>query len=211
MKRIIVSVFVAATITLSLLVFMTFLVDSGKTFVSNTSEKAPVITISMVKKETKLEQKNRVLPDPPTNTVRPKIAITQVHQSNIQARDIVAPNIDFSLSNITIGQSNIGRFSLANMLIQDGEATPIVRIEPNFPMQALREGKEGYVKLSFSINQIGRVEDIQIIDAKPRRLFNKEAKRALKRWKYKPKMINGKAVKQRGLTVQLDFKLRSAS
>jgi protein TonB len=67
------------------------------------------------------------------------------------------------------------------------------------------------VKLSFTINEIGGVEDVSVIEAQPKRIFDKEAKRALRKWKYKPKVVDGKPVKQPGLTVQLDFKMNQDS
>ena len=69
------------------------------------------------------------------------------------------------------------------------------------------EGKEGYVVFSFTINEIGGVEDIKVLEAKPKRVFNKEAKRALRKWKYKPKIVDGKAQRRIGLTVRIDFKM----
>jgi len=56
-------------------------------------------------------------------------------------------------------------------------------------------------------NEIGGVEDVKVIEAQPKRIFDKEARRALRKWKYKPKVVDGKAMKQPGLTVQLDFKM----
>jgi protein TonB len=38
-------------------------------------------------------------------------------------------------------------------------------------------------------------------------VFDKEAKRALRKWKYKPKVVDGVAKRRPGLTVQLDFKM----
>ena len=48
---------------------------------------------------------------------------------------------------------------------------------------------------------------MNVIDAEPKRVFDKEAKRALRKWKYKPKVVDGKAMKQVGLTVRLDFNM----
>lgn len=46
-----------------------------------------------------------------------------------------------------------------------------------------------------------------VVDAEPKRVFDREAIRALKRWKYSPKVVDGKAVQQPGIMVQLDFSL----
>lgn len=90
----------------------------------------------------------------------------------------------------------------------DRTAMPLVRIEPQYPRKAAMSGKEGWVQLKFDINEVGGVENVSIIKANPPRLFNQSAKRALLKWKYKPKIVDGKPQKQQGLSVQLDFKLR---
>lgn len=89
-----------------------------------------------------------------------------------------------------------------------GDATPIVRINPKYPTTAARDGIEGWVQLSFSISPAGEVIDPVVINAEPKRTFDREAIRAIKRWKYRPKVIEGVAQLQTGQTVQLDFKLQ---
>ena len=111
------------------------------------------------------------------------------------------PGVDLGGNSIDIGSPGA--------LQRDGEATPIVRIEPRYPIQAARDGKEGWVKLSFTINEVGGVEDVEVIEAQPKRIFDREAKRALRKWKYKPKIVEGKPVKQFSMKVQLDFKLEA--
>jgi len=85
---------------------------------------------------------------------------------------------------------------------------PIIRIDPKYPRQATVDGIEGWVKLSFSINELGGVADVKIVEAMPRRIFDKESMRALKKWKYRPKIVGGKAQKQQGLTVTLTFSMQ---
>ena len=87
------------------------------------------------------------------------------------------------------------------------QATPQFRVDPSYPPQASRDGIEGWVKLGFKVSASGTVTDISVLDAKPSNVFNREARRALKKWKYKPKLIDGKPVEQRGMVVVLDFKL----
>ena len=89
----------------------------------------------------------------------------------------------------------------------NAEARPIVRVSPKYPMIAQQNGTQGWVQLGFSISENGSVTDIEVIDAEPLRVFNKEAIRALKKWKYKAKLIDGKPIKQYGLSVMLEFNM----
>ncbi|WP_337878660.1 energy transducer TonB [Rheinheimera sp.] len=91
--------------------------------------------------------------------------------------------------------------------LQDKAALPLVRIEPKYPVQAARDGIQGWVKLSYSIDSAGQVTNVQVLEAEPKRVFEREAIRALQQWKYQPQMTEGKAVAQHGLVVQLDFGL----
>ncbi len=89
----------------------------------------------------------------------------------------------------------------------DGNASPIVQVQPQYPIEAARKGIEGWVKLSFSIDKTGSVTQIRVLDASPARVFDRQAKNALKRWRYKAKFVNGAPVIQDNLRVQLDFSL----
>lgn len=97
--------------------------------------------------------------------------------------------------------------SLENPASVDKAATPLVRIEPKYPPAAARDGVNGWVQLRFNIGADGRVTDVRVLAAEPRRVFEQEAIRALKNWKYQPKLENGRAVAQSDLEVQLDFRL----
>jgi len=98
-------------------------------------------------------------------------------------------------------------FDASGAMMRDGEAVPVVRINPRYPPAAARDGVEGWVMLRFTIDKTGGVTDVEVIDSNPRRVFDQEARRALLRWKYNPKMVDGKPVEQPGQTVQLDFSL----
>jgi periplasmic protein TonB len=89
----------------------------------------------------------------------------------------------------------------------EGEARPIVRVEPKYPIEAARDGIEGWVRLSFTIASSGQVVDIEVVDAEPKRTFDREAKRALAKWKYQPQVIDGNPIAQENMMVVLDFKL----
>jgi protein TonB len=90
---------------------------------------------------------------------------------------------------------------------QASDARPIVRINPEYPAVASRDGIEGWVVLSFSIDESGAVRNVNVTNSEPKRIFDRAAKRALQRWKYQAKKHNGKAVVQDGLSVMLEFKI----
>ncbi len=115
---------------------------------------------------------------------------------------LVSPH-GFSIAAPVLAKTS-GRAELAHT---DRTAAPLVRTEPRYPVDAARDGISGWVKLGFSIDETGAVTDIEVLAAEPARTFNREAIAALKRWKYQAKLVDGVAIKQTGLQVQLDFSL----
>ena len=69
----------------------------------------------------------------------------------------------------------------------------------------------GWVKLSFEISEYGIPENIKVLESSHLGFFDQEAIRALSIWKYKPKIVDGKPVRQLDMFVQLDFELEGES
>jgi protein TonB len=200
MGRFIASIVLGVVITFGLFVFMAFLISAGSSPDNKEMEKI-VVEINTTPPEGKTQQRNRVPPPPPPPPKQPpKPEQPEPEQA------ISDSGFNFNMPGVNVGGANVG-LNGPGALIRDGDATPIVRIEPKFPTKAARDGVEGWVQLSFEINEIGGVENVQIINAQPKRVFDREARKALRKWKYKPKMVDGKAQRQTGLSVQLDFKL----
>ena len=86
-------------------------------------------------------------------------------------------------------------------------ATPIVRVEPRYPISAARNGISGHVVMEFDISEQGTPVNINIIESNPKAVFDMEAKNALQKWRYKPAIKNGKAVTSKCLSITLTFKL----
>lgn len=135
----------------------------------------------------------------------------------LKPRDLpkVEPTVE-TLTNLNPGlgvidKVNIPRTTGPGDMMQGGErsATPLVRVEPRYPIEAARDGISGWVRLSFTIDETGAVTEVAVLAAEPATLFNREAVRALRRWKYQPQLVDGKAVKQQNMQVQLDFSLQS--
>lgn len=88
----------------------------------------------------------------------------------------------------------------------DGNPIPLFRIEPAYPRKAARNGKEGWVKLAFTITERGTVIDPEVLESRPRRLFNRSAVAAIRKWKFRPKVIDGTPVPTRATQV-IEFNL----
>jgi protein TonB len=79
-----------------------------------------------------------------------------------------------------------------------------------YPRDAAMNGTEGWVKVEFTITEVGTVKDPRVIEAEPPRIFNREAIRAILKWKFKPRVIDGVAIERRATQV-IDFTLDEGS
>ena len=88
----------------------------------------------------------------------------------------------------------------------EGDVLPIVRIDPQWPREALIEGIEGYVVVEVTIGADGSVKDVRIIRSEPKRMFDRNVIRAVLKWKFKPRIINGVPVERKAIQM-LEFTL----
>jgi len=89
----------------------------------------------------------------------------------------------------------------------DMDIVPLVRVNPRYPPRAQSRGIEGWVHLRFTITPQGTVDDVTIVDADPKGYFERSAKRAVGKYKYKPKIEDGKPVSRTGVELVLTFDL----
>lgn len=115
------------------------------------------------------------------------------------------PNIDKATTRLDLGE-----FALAGINLDapvDGDALAIVRVLPRYPSRALSRGIEGWVLLQFMISATGQAVSPVIIDADPPNIFNQSARSAVLKWKYRPKVENGRAVARPGVQQLISFEL----
>lgn len=156
------------------------------------------------------EQEERELPEKTETVHQPEIfsvppldvsPTAEIMDVPIEIPGVAAP-VDFNqLLPAAPGRPGMGS--------NDSDASPIVQIEPRYPSDVAASGAEGFVLLSYSVQADGSVADVKILDADPKRVFNRAARQALSKWRYRPKLIDGRAVTQEGLTIRLEFKLES--
>ncbi|WP_333606839.1 TonB family protein [Arsukibacterium sp.] len=81
---------------------------------------------------------------------------------------------------------------------------PVKRAEPRYPVDAARSGLFGYVSMRFLVDEQGKVQAIDVVDAYPAKTFDRESIRAVKRWQYEA------TGKKHLLSVRLDYSLEGA-
>jgi periplasmic protein TonB len=89
----------------------------------------------------------------------------------------------------------------------DRDVIPLVRINPDYPQRALSRGIEGWVIVQFTITAEGTVKDAKVVSSEPKGIFDDAAVKAILRWRYNPKVVEGVAVERVGIQVRLTFDL----
>ena len=87
------------------------------------------------------------------------------------------------------------------------QPSPIKRVHPKYPKSAAMQRREGWVKLSFIIEEDGTTSNVVVNESSGSKDFDKAAKRAVTRWQYEPAYENGKPIQQCANSVQLDFRM----
>ncbi|RUO49598.1 energy transducer TonB [Pseudidiomarina donghaiensis] len=200
MVRFLVSILLGAAATFLLFAFMAFLISGGEGRNEGPPPTAPIELVT-TPPDSDVDQRSRKPPPPPPPPQQPP----ETPPNEPDTSDSDGMNLDLGFD-VDVGGADTG-LDGSGLAVRDGEATPIVRINPRYPPAAARDGIEGWVMLRFTIDETGGVTDVEVIDANPRRMFDQEARRALLRWKYKPKVVDGKAQRQPGQTVRLEFSL----
>ncbi|CAN5234766.1 energy transducer TonB [soil metagenome] len=200
-----ISVIAGLVVALLLFLLMHSLISGGEGFDKDV-DSGQMVNFIRVKEDQLIKTKDREPPPKPEKPKEPppppKLVVSKQDQPPPQPLDIETPNFDASAggSGPYIGAWNPGDRSA------EGDVVPIVKINPQWPREALLNGIEGFVEVEFTIQPDGTVADVQVINAEPRRLFVRNAIRAILKWKFKPRIIDGQPTSRRA-TQKIEFKL----
>jgi len=196
----------AAVVTLGLFLLMYGLISAGD---SRRSEWQAIsrIHFGQVEIPDDIVRRNRRKPPPPPPASapppRPKLQASHMARP---AQNLPRPELPELELPLAAGAGLfLGDFQPAD-LPAEGDVIPVVVIRPVYPREAAIAGIEGWVRIEFTITATGAVTEPRIVDAQPPRVFNREAIRALLKWKFKPRVVDGVAVERRATQV-IDFSL----
>ena len=185
----------AAVITVVLYLLMHAMISQAADS-SRGDNDLPAIDFTKVKLDDDIRERKRVIPKkPPPPKEPPPPPKMNVQQDQQVVNNMPTPNIP----NLDLGVGGdgpyLGAIGQVNMS-EEGGVIPIVRIAPQYPRKALMAKIEGWVKVKFTITSSGTVTNPEVVDAKPRRIFDREAIRAILKFKFKPKVVDGVGVEQ---------------
>lgn len=195
--RLLFGIALGAVATFGLFMIMQALIYSEDTALEE-GVSGKIVDFVRLEEEANIETKERKpKPPPPPDEPPPDMP-----EQNFDASDVTI-GVDMGRVNAQVDMNvgGIGGFS------SDGEYLPIVKVAPVYPRRAQTRGIEGYVLLEFVVTASGAVRDPVVVEASPPGIFDRAAVEAAKKFKYKPKVVNGEPIEVAGVRNLITFEL----
>jgi protein TonB len=192
------SVAIGVVVTLSLLFVMHLLIATGKAALTKPRDRAKLEFVR-VKRNEALNVEDFTPEKPP----KPPETPPETPPQEMDNMDPNAPSINIAPPTVAT-DTNIG--GPGGMNIAEGDYLPIVRVAPVYPARALSRGLEGYVDLSFTVTTAGTVRDPVILFSTSS-LFERAAVRAVLKFKYKPRVVDGVPVDVPNVKTRISFQI----
>jgi len=198
--RWVISMGVAAGVTLGLFFFMSVLIATGETL----SERVSVVKIvDATMPDIELEVIEEIDKPEPIEELTEEQPELQEKQINLDS----GPSLNIERATIDIDTGL--QLSNASISATDGDYLPLVAIAPQYPTRAAQRGIEGWCLVSFTVNGLGSVEEdtITVVDAEPPQIFNRSSVRAAARFKFQPRVEDGVGVEVSGVQYLFRYQL----
>lgn len=195
------TIFFAIIVSYGLFYFMHYLTDHGEASIVERDRDAAIEFIRLKKPE--MSDK-----EPPAKPEQPKPLDTPPPPPTPERIEVSNPNLNISAFKVPQLTPQLGIHGVGfSMPAADGDATPLVRVQPQYPYRAARQGIEGWVEVEFTITSLGTVENLRVVASQPAVLFDRATMRAVNRWKFKPRMVNDKPIARHQVRQRIQFSL----
>ena len=197
--RMVLGAVVAGLVAFLLFWLMAELVASGRAALTE-APKGRIVDFVRVKKDQNLdiEKPKPQKPDKP-EAPPPEVAPQQDQAASPDANTV-------NIGPMTV-DSDVAVKSGFGLSASDGEYLPIVKVAPIYPSRAASRGIEGWVLLEFTVTETGAVRDPVVLEAEPQGIFDDAAKKAVLKFKYKPRVENGQPMQVPHVQHLITFKL----
>jgi len=196
-SRMMVVVLLAAGVTIGLFLIMKVLV-TGQEYEIEEELASIGIDFVRVERDEESQTKDRALKRPSKVEPEEPPPPPKLMQPN-------RPNVDKASMS-----ADMGAFDLAGLNLNapvDGDTLAIVRVLPRYPSRALSRGIEGWVLLEFAIDELGLAVNPVVIESEPPGIFDRAATSAVKRWKYRPMIEDGRPRMRPGVRQLISFEI----
>lgn len=191
---------VSAMVTLALLWLMQALIHTANQRLAETRRAHFVDFVRVERKERVTHRRERPprppppkAPPPPPPQPRLQAPAPKAEAIPVQAAPVHA-DIELSASGI-------------NLTPAEGEYLPIVKVQPVYPRRALARGIEGYVVVEFTVTRTGSVRDVHVVESKPPGVFDRVAVEAARKFRYKPRVVDGQPIDVPGVRNRITFRI----
>ena len=191
-----------AAVTFGLFLLMNFLIAGDGEVNLDNVEKRRMIDIVQDIEDQPPQRLERVVEKPPEVEAPPP----EIETPQVQTAGPDKLNLSIGRANTGAGV-NLGSIDLGPS--SDGDYLPLVRVQPQYPRRANERGIEGYVIVELTVAADGTVppESVIVIEADPKGYFERAATKAAVKFKYKPKVVNGKGQAVTGVRYKFSFNL----
>ena len=196
--RYVFSIVVGVAVTLGLLFTMQLLIVTGQAALTEPRERY-LLEFVRVRRNENINTDDFTPEKPPKTPEVPP----EVPPQDFDNVDPNAPTINVPPPTVAT-EVNVG--GPGGMNIAEGDYLPIVRVAPVYPARALSRGIEGYVDMSFTVTTTGTVKD-PIVVYSTSSLFDRAATRAVLKFKYKPRVVDGVPVEVPGVKTRISFQI----
>lgn len=187
---------ISAGITFGLFLIMTLLVAGDGIVIIDSHAIKPIIIYDEIIVEPPLRTEHKI-PKPLETLPEPPVPIPTFDKDIPGPHGVPVPTPKYETPSGPSGWN----------ILTDGEYLPLVRVSPQYPRRARERGIEGYAIVELTVGADGSVpsESIRVIEAEPNGFFESTAIKAAQKFKYKPKVVNGKSQVVKGVTYRFSF------
>lgn len=134
--------------------------------------------------------------------------ITEVVEE-VERQVTISDGPDLNIDRSQVQMDTGLELSNASISATDGDYLPLVAIAPQYPTRAAQRGIQGWCLVSFTVNGLGTVveETITVVDAEPANIFDRSSQRAAARFKFQPRVVDGKGVEVAGVQYLFRYEL----
>jgi protein TonB len=134
--------------------------------------------------------------------------ITEVVEE-VERQVTISDGPDLNIDRSQVQMDTGLELSNASISATDGDYLPLVAIAPQYPTRAAQRGIQGWCLVSFTVDGLGNVveETIEVVDAEPANIFDRSSQRAAARFKFQPRVVDGKGVEVAGVQYLFRYEL----